>query len=433
MSAARVMKPESKESPHWTWLLLLGVVFFEYVRPTEWLLPFLRPLRLGGLMGVAMVIVFFAYEKKYLRTETIHRVCLLFMALSAASVLWAYNNNAAFWRTVLLFWALIGFSFPINAILGSKERIYKYFFFWIFVNSILAVYVITHGGHGTGSYLEDENDCGLVLNMSIPYCIFLMQLPGITRMRKIMLAIALLLLLVAVGVTGSRGAVVGLVGVLATMIYLSKRPVINAIWVGAAAAITVVVLLRTMPAAYINDMENMTNPSDSTRDERLWSWSIGWVMYKENPVFGVGAGNYPWTNHLYAQKSPMWHPKRKILGGREAHSLYFTLLPEFGTVGSVAFFAIIVLMYRRYRIVRKCFRARAEPTEDEKRFNVLFISMMSTMVAFLVTSTFISVLYYPPFWHLVGLFTATYRVAIRDIYPEAAQQAVAPPARMARA
>lgn len=433
MSAARVAKPADTGTPHWTWLLLLGVVFFEYVRPTEWLVPFLRPLRIGGIMAAVMVIVFLMYEKKYLKTEVIHRVCLVFMALAGASVFWAYNNSASFFRTLLLFWAIIGFVFPVNAILGNKERIYKYFFYYIFVNSILAVYVITHGGHGTGSYLEDENDCGLVLNMSIPYCIFLMQLPGITRMRKIGLAVALALLLVAVGVTGSRGAVVGLVGVVATMIYLSKRPVINAIWVGAVGAIAVVVLLRMLPAAYINDMENMTNPKDSTRDERLWSWSIGWVMYKENPVFGVGAGNYPWTNHLYAQKSPMWTPKRKILGGREAHSLYFTLLPEFGTVGSVVFFSIIVIMYRRYRTIRRCFKARASPTDDEKRFNVLFISMMSTVVAFLLTSTFISVLYYPPFWHLVGLFTATYRVAVRDVFPDAVAQPVARGVRAAKA
>jgi O-antigen ligase len=188
-----------------------------------------------------------------------------------------------------------------------------------------------------------------------------------------------------------------------------------------------------MSAAYIADMENMSNPNDPTRDERVWSWSIGWVMFKENPILGVGAGNYPWTNHLYAEKSPMWTPKRKILGGREAHSLYFTLLPEFGVVGTSVFIAILFMMYLRYRTMRRCFKARASPTDDEKRFNLLFITMMATVVAFLLTSTFISVLYYPPFWHLVGLLTAIYRVAIREVFPEAAPAVETPRARMARA
>jgi hypothetical protein len=39
------------------------------------------------------------------------------------------------------------------------------------------------------------------------------------------------------------------------------------------------------------------------------------------------------TNHLYATESPLYNPRRKIMGGRQAHSIYFTLLPELGTEG----------------------------------------------------------------------------------------------------
>ncbi len=416
---ARVRKLSTEITPNWVFVMLLAVVFFEYVRPTEWFLFFLRPLRIAGFITFGMLLVFLAYPKNYLKTEPIHRACLIFFALAGCSVLWAYNNNAAFWRTMNLFWVLAAFTFPINVILTTKERIYKFCYFWVLVLSILGLFVITHGGHGTGSYLEDENDCGLVLNMGVPFAVFLMQFPGQTKMRKFLLALALLILLVAVGRTDSRGAVVGLVGVLITVIWMSKRPVFNAIWVSALGAVTVLVMMRVMSQAYIADMENMANPNDPTRDERIWSWSIGWVMFKENPVWGVGAGNYPWTNHLYAEKSPMWTPKRRILGGREAHSLYFTLLPEYGVVGTSAFVYILYRMYRRYRTMRRCYRSRESPTDDEKRFNLLFITMMATVAAFLLTSTFISVLYYPPFWHVVGMLTAIYRVAVRDVFPDA--------------
>jgi Flp pilus assembly protein TadB len=91
-------------------------------------------------------------------------------------------------------------------------------------------------------------------------------------------------------------------------------------------------------------------------------------------------------------------------------------------------------MYRRYRTMRRCFKARESPTDDEKRFNLLFIAMMATVAAFLLTSTFISVLYYPPFWHLVGVLTAIYRVAVRDVFPDAATAAETPRgARLRRA
>jgi O-antigen ligase len=111
----------------------------------------------------------------------------------------------------------------------------------------------------------------------------------------------------------------------------------------------------------------------------------------------------------------MYTPDRKILGGRTAHSLYFTLLPELGTLGVVVFSGLLITLCRRCVAMR----ARAGPSaassghelsSDRIKFDLLAKAMLSSLVAYMVTGAFITVLYYPPFWHLVGMCAATYGV-----------------------
>lgn len=200
---------------------------------------------------------------------------------------------------------------------------------------------------------------------------------------------------------------------------------------GLLVAAMMPIVLSNLPEKYKADMENMSNPEDSTRDERLWSWSIGWVMYKENPILGVGAGNYDWTNHLYAHKSPMYTPKRKILGGRAAHSLYFTLLPELGTVGTFVYGMILWWVLKKFFQYRKFFNKQEKPTEEMIFYMAMMKAMFGSGVAFLVAGAFITVLYYPPYWQLVGFFVLTVHRASSS-FPEFAEMSSGGPRRRQR-
>ncbi len=80
----------------------------------------------------------------------------------------------------------------------------------------------------------------------------------------------------------------------------------------------------------------------------------------------MGAGNYPRTNHLYATENPLYNPRRKIMGGRQAHSIYFTLLPELGAAGCCFFFAILKGLYNRYAAIRD-FCPSKQVLSDESR------------------------------------------------------------------
>jgi len=409
-------KPNSgEESPRWQWLLLLAVPILEYIRPTDGYLHVLAPLRIAGIATFVMLFVFLRAKKDYLRQEILHKLMIAFWVIISITITFAPNTRATFNTSLGMFWVIVGFIFPVSVILCSKERVFKFFFFWLGVQTILAVIVALNGGHGLGSYVWDENDVALVIDMSIPYAVYLARFPGLSRIKKILVYSAIPFMLLALGIADSRGGILGLAVVLFMLPLLSRHPVRNTLSLVTAALLGIVILLRFLHPAYVIDMEAINDPKDSTRDERLWSWSVGWVMYRENPILGVGAGNYPWTNHLYATKSPMYTPNRKILGGRAAHSIYFTLLSELGTVGTLMFAAILASIYRRYLSVRRYCKAQAKPSDDALKFQLLFKAMLTSCAGFLAAGAFISVLYYPPFWHLVGLVAATYRTASREL------------------
>ena len=65
------------------------------------------------------------------------------------------------------------------------------------------------------------------------------------------------------------------------------------------------------------------------------------VLFFDNPVMGVGQGNYPWhVGEIEEEMGVQW--QTRSLSGRAAHSLYFTLLPELGLIGTLIYFLIVV-------------------------------------------------------------------------------------------
>lgn len=412
---------KAKVQPQWHWFAMLTVIVFEYVRPQDFLLPFLAPLRISGILTLVAAFIFLANDKSYLRNERVFKLMIAFMIVCAITIVFAPNTRAVYNKTIGFFWTFVSFVFPLYAVVTSYERLRTLMFFWVGIQGLLGFQVIINGGHGPGSYLWDENDVAMALCMAIPYAAYFAFLPNIQKKHRMLFLLAVLLLVGGVGVSASRGGMLGMVATILFSLMISKRPVKNFSILLLLVAMATPIVLSNLPDAYKKDMENISNPEDKTRDERLWSWSIGWVMYLENPVLGVGAGNYDWTNHLYAHKSPMYTPKRRILGGRAAHSLYFTLLPELGTVGVISWLLILFWAMGRFFKYRRFFNRQEAPTDEMIFYMAMMRALAGSTIAFLVAGAFITVLYYPPYYQLMGLFAITMKVA-SDRLPEFAEE-----------
>jgi len=85
------------------------------------------------------------------------------------------------------------------------------------------------------------------------------------------------------------------------------------------------------PPTYWNEMKTIqTEGSEKgTGKERVESWKAGWRMFLDHPIIGVGALNFGvWFAEYFPERSHM-------MWGRVAHSLYFTLIPEMGIIGTL--------------------------------------------------------------------------------------------------
>ena len=174
---------------------------------------------------------------------------------------------------------------------------------------------------------------------------------------------------------------------------------------GAAA----LVFWALIPQEYKGEIQSISDTEDNTRLDRIYSWTRGWEMFVDNPVFGVGVGNYPWRVAEYEILSGSNYGQRKMLGGRAAHSLYFTLLPETGSAGTLVVLGLLVGFFKNVRR-----RPEFQDIPESREWHFLDgarRAIQVSMVGFLVTAIFISVLYYPQMWYLIGLglvFSAMY-------------------------
>ena len=111
----------------------------------------------------------------------------------------------------------------------------------------------------------------------------------------------------------------------------------------------------------------------------------------------------------------------RLHGGRVAHSLYFTVIPELGSVGTILFACMILSSLNDLRFIRK--RLREHPMQRQgntdifELFRYLTFCLGGSLGAYLVSGTFISVLYYPHFWIWMALVVALKRQFISFSHP----------------
>src|SRR5213075_2121097 len=115
---------------------------------------------------------------------------------------------------------------------------------------------------------------------------------------------------------------------------------------------------------YWDELQSMGDSNDSTRNDRLYMWRRSTEMFLDNLIVGVGAGNFPVRVSEYELKSEEFDPAVQHLhGGRVAHSLYFTLIPEYGLVGIFLYGGATLLVVVRLRRIARHAPDNAPPVK----------------------------------------------------------------------
>ena len=383
-------------------VVLVSYFGFEYIRPQESLFPFLSVLKIPMLLTLTLFICFLKSDKSILKDKLVILTGLFIFEIGF-SIVYALNSFSVwnvFFSMIIIMLAVI---LVMPTICNTRKKLYSFFKLWIVIHAVVALYSVFHAGHGPGGFLLDENDFALALNMVLPISIYLSMSSTISGSKRLYYQLISLFFIICIGLTNSRGGFLGLIAVFGLIWLFSDNRVKNLFKVLGISLILAFPVYKMIPQSYINEMSSIADTEDDTRLERIYSWTKGWEMFVDNPILGIGANNYPWNIFQYQMKDPEFDPQTMIsLGGAPAHSMYFTLIPELGIIGIIIFSLIL------YQIFKKLNEIVSYSKGDNSREDDLLLAkaLIVSTVTFLVTGTFISVLYYPPFWYIVG-FTLT--------------------------
>lgn len=139
---------------------------------------------------------------------------------------------------------------------------------------------------------QDPNDMGMLLACAIPILFYFVASSNSFLIRLILIA-AILTVLQGIYVANSRGTIVAVIAPIA-LYFLIKKNMIKAI-IPLAMAIPVATLV--LPSRFfISD--------DESSHDRIEAWYQGYLMFKSNPIIGVGKDNF--TDHHIKTAHNSW-------------------------------------------------------------------------------------------------------------------------------
>jgi O-antigen ligase len=208
----------------------------------------------------------------------------------------------------------------------------------------------------------------------------------------------------------SRGALLAVVVAGAVAAVLRRVP----IWIPAAGAAAVAAVVFTvLPAEARERLTEVVKPgesgiahaSDASLANRFAENIAAASMYRDHPLVGVGPGNYSVVYLDYAQRIGLDQRAEERTGVEQAaHNLYLEALAELGTVGGLAFFAVLAMAFLG------AWRAR---TRLPGRDALLGEGVLVALAGFFTASLFLHNAYQHYLWLMVALGLAAGHVARR--------------------
>ena len=388
--------------------LVLAYLLFEFGRPQE-LIPGLRVIPFAtGISVLIFLKVIMSGKLNFSRLQT--RLWIPLFAVMAIHVPIAANNFHALmtFKDMFLLYCVY---FGVITFVNSTEKMMTVMKLWLGIHVFLAVMGVAKGGKGIGAWMGDENDFCMVMDMVIPFGYFLLfSATGVGQKMKYLGFLGTFIL--AAMASLSRGGFMGLASVGAYCWYRSPKKM-NALVV---LLVTVLFMVMLAPETYWDEIASSGNDETlekGTGAERLYTWGIGMDMFYANPIIGIGQSNFPWTFDQYQTGNF----QGRSIAGRQAHSAWVTLISELGIAGIVIIGMMLLQCYKDLRLVR----TRLSPADSRQKSGAtvragedvrvyLARAMEGSLIGFIVTGVFISILWYPSLWIMLAFV-----VALRNI------------------
>jgi putative inorganic carbon (HCO3(-)) transporter len=381
-------------------LLLFMAVYC--ARPEDWI-PGLSTFPLGKMAGVlALLALIFSLRqiRASLPREVIYLILLFGQLLLAAAMSPVWRGGAV--QLTLDFGKVILIVVIIYISVIYMERLRRLIFIQATAVAVIAAVAVWKGHllagrlEGTlGANYSDPNDLALAIIISLPFCLALLLLSS-GRLRKGAWALAILVMLYTVFLTGSRGGFISLIVTAAVFLWefaiRGRRRYLLAL-----AVLAGVILWQFSSEMLVGRLRGTFNPNEVTAasyDSAATHQKLFWrsvEITKAHPLFGVGPGNFQ-------ELSGNWHA---------THNSFTQMSAEGGVPALVLYFLILWRGLKNLRATKRLPRSHAES-------RLLARALLASLAGYVAGSLFLSVGYefFPYF--LVAYTSALFGIAQRS-------------------
>jgi putative inorganic carbon (hco3(-)) transporter len=256
------------------------------------------------------------------------------------------------------------------------------------------VFAILTGGQyqvrGGGGFIEPNNELALALVMTIPLLVYLVQ-QSTRRSIRWLLSLGIFLCAVAAIASQSRGALVAILAMAATILARSNARIRLLFPILAMGMF----IAAFMPEQWWDRMQTMqTYQQDASAMGRINAWTVAWRVASDNFFGGGFVIEHPMIFDRYA-------PNPEFIA--VAHSVYFQVLGQHGFVGLFLYLCIWIATFRTCWWV---YRNTDDPG-DRQLARMAEVSL----VGFFVGGAFLSLAYFDgPYYIMIALVVLRYKV-----------------------
>jgi putative inorganic carbon (hco3(-)) transporter len=152
---------------------------------------------------------------------------------------------------------------------------------------------------------------------------------------KIYLIISLSLIFISMYLTQSRNVLLAVIICLIIYGIIVNRKFLIYI------AVFTVIVLTILPSQFRNRITSIADPKHPSNESRLIMWNVGWQMFKDHPLIGVGDNEITEVYKMY--KTPEFHGE-----GSHLHSNFMMVLATKGIFGIIFYIALFITLFLKH-------------------------------------------------------------------------------------
>jgi O-antigen ligase len=392
-------------------------------------LSFVEVIPLGGsvvnvtkLAGLVLALSWFAFAVT--RKESVGNFfgafplvsfsLVLFLLWSLLSVLWAESQSVAFGSTIRYALNAVLFLIVFAAIRKPRD-VRTMVIAFLAGAAVAAAYGLVTPANEVelgrlSSSVLDPNQLASVLVAGLPMAAALALIYRREPLACLAACAAGTFSLVSLCLTVSRGGLIALgVSLVAAVVLGGRwRPAILALGI-AVIGLTVGYFTFYAPESARERITQTTRGEAEVTEGRTTIWQVAWRAFEDNPVKGIGAGNFQEAApHYLLQPGALSRTDTIIDRPSATHNTYLQVLTEGGVVGLGLLAFIIVFCLGAVIRAATLFERRSE-----RELEILSRSLAVALIGTLVADFFLSQEFSKQLWLLMGVCPAVLSIARR--------------------